>query len=142
MLRKLFILSTLVVTACQTTSQKPEVGRIPEAVPTPVVATEPVEDKSPTFDPDLLIGLGMPAIQGVLGAPDFLRWEGPAQVMQYENEECIVDLFFYEPRPGEEFLLRHIAGRRPTGNSMDKAICFRSHLPNGEWPLLIAPAGF
>lgn len=123
----------LVLSACQATTGKKNVS-LPQAVPTPVVAAVPVEDVTPAFNPETVIGRSIADIQHVLGDPYFLRWEGPAQVMQYKNQRCVVDLFFYEAKPGAPFLLTHMAGRSDDGKRMEAGDCFRSHLPDGKWP--------
>ena len=45
--------------------------------------------------PDSLVGLDFAGVIGLLGEPELRRREPPAEVWQYRNETCVVDLFFY-----------------------------------------------
>lgn len=48
------------------------------------------------FDADELRGLDDQSIALLLGSPGLLRRDEPAQIWQYVDETCILDIFLYE----------------------------------------------
>lgn len=68
------------------------------------------------YDPDDFIGAGPAKLLPMLGAPDFVRREGPAQVWQYRAKHCVLDLFLYES--GEKSRVQHVE-LRPRGQSKE-----------------------
>jgi len=69
----------------------PEVAELPPAAP-----PEPVVDD----DPQRLMGLGRDQVDALLGAPDLVRREPPAEIRQYSAERCIFDVFLYDDGGG------------------------------------------
>lgn len=53
-------------------------------------------------DPHKLIGLERAQLTEFLGAPRFVRRDGPAQMWRYVGESCVLDVFMY----GEDGALR------------------------------------
>ncbi len=53
---------------------------------------EPVIDDNPAR----LIGLDAAGLSGLLGPPELIRREPPAEVWQYRGESCVFDVFLYE----------------------------------------------
>ena len=47
-------------------------------------------------DPDRLIGLGPDALSDILGRPELIRRESPAQVWQYRGVDCVFDVVLYQ----------------------------------------------
>ncbi len=62
------------------------------------------------YDAKDFIGYGPDRLLPILGAPDFVRRDGPAQVWQYRAKHCVLDLFLYET--GENSRVEHVELRR------------------------------
>jgi len=63
-------------------------GTSPRAVPAPNLAQVKA-------DPLRLKGVSAIDARALLGEPDFLRREKPAEVWQYYGQDCVLDLFVY-----------------------------------------------
>ena len=112
-------LTCLVLLAgCQTTAEK--AASVPNGgEPAVAGATAPVSGvgeaskpagAAPTaqivrFSPDEFLGYSPERVLPVLGAPDFVRRDGTAQIWQYRATNCILDLFLY--KTGNETRVRH-----------------------------------
>ncbi len=42
------------------------------------------------------MGLGPGALRTILGKPELVRREAPAEIWQYRNENCVFDVFLYD----------------------------------------------
>ncbi len=62
------------------------------------------------YDAKDFLGFGPDRLLPILGAPDFVRRDGPAQVWQYRAKHCVLDLFLYEN--GENSRVEHVELRR------------------------------
>jgi hypothetical protein len=81
------------------------------AAPTPEVVVE-VEAESGSVPPEQqLMGLSASALEGVLGEPTLLRPEAPAQLWQYADDLCVLQIFLYEPIAGGEAVVEYIEAR-------------------------------
>ena len=58
-----------------------------------------------------LVGMTAQQLGGLLGQPRYLRRESPAQVWQYSDRRCILDIFLY-PEQGE-YRVVHVETRDP-----------------------------
>jgi len=95
----------IVLGACQAPAPKPAVippvpaavpGAIPEvAQPDPATAALPPEPII-NDDPQQLMGLDPSALRALLGEPELVRREAPAEIWQYRNESCVFDVFLYD----------------------------------------------
>lgn len=47
-------------------------------------------------DPQRLMGIGPGALSAVLGEPELIRREAPAEIWQYRNDNCVLDVFLYD----------------------------------------------
>lgn len=122
--------------------------RQPPAEPAPAPA-EPAETEpaislpaglSPTLpDAGRLLGLEPRRIQDVLGAPSLVRREGTAQVMQFKNGNCVLDVIFYEETPGGAFRARHLTSRLTNGTPHEPQACLAVILPGGQFPVGMFP---
>ena len=83
--------------------------------------------------PDL-IGLEPKAVQALLGEVSLKRWEGSAQMMQFSDGACILDVYFYEEAPGEAFRATFLAARRSSGEAMEPPQCLRALLAKQALP--------
>src|SRR3546814_6917860 len=81
-----------VATSSQAAPVKPAAG--PAAMPAPaprVAALPPVND-----DPAQLLGLDRDGVSALLGTPDLISREAPAEPLQYETGNCVFDVVLYE----------------------------------------------
>lgn len=92
----------LALAACQTPTP-PAPSDTPAAAPavagpapaepaTAALPPEPVIDD----DPQRLMGLDPLRLNAVLGAPELVRREPPAEIWQYRGATCVFDVFFYD----------------------------------------------
>lgn len=51
--------------------------------------------KPSRYDPEEFVGYQPDGLLPILGAPDFVRRDGAAQIWQYRAENCVFDLFLY-----------------------------------------------
>ncbi len=65
--------------------------------------------------PERLVGLDAAAIQKMLGIPDFKRRDPPAEIWQYRNDGCLLDVFLYLGDSG--YSVTHVEVR---GRSVDE----------------------
>ena len=59
------------------------------------VATRPPEPEIDD-DPQRLLGLGPNALSDILGRPELVRRESPAQIWQYRGVDCVFDVVLYQ----------------------------------------------
>lgn len=74
------------------------------------------------FDANEFVGFSPDRVLPILGAPDFVRRDGTAQIWQYRDTNCILDLFLYQS--GSEALVKHaeLRSRVPGAESLD--VCY------------------
>ncbi|MEQ8194383.1 MAG: hypothetical protein RIB59_07825 [Rhodospirillales bacterium] len=72
-----------------------------------------------------MIGLDREQVTALLGAPTFRRFDTPADLWQYGNDECILDLFLYRVKNGNVFKVTHADVRRVNGTALTKDACFK-----------------
>ena len=71
------------------TTQPSDAQAAPEIAALP---PEPVIDD----DPARVLGLGPDQLTEILGRPELMRREPPAEIWQYRGESCVFDVFLYE----------------------------------------------
>lgn len=130
------LLLALLVSACATPLPEPTkvVPATPEADQAESLPAPPPLLPPPAPDADRLLGLEPRHIQDALGTPSLVRREGAAQVMQFKNGNCVLDIFFYEEAPGGAFLARHLASRLLDGAPITPGDCLAAILPDGRFP--------
>ncbi len=64
----------------------------PEVPETAALPPEPAIDD----DPARLMGLDRAGLAKLLGDPELMRREPPAEIWQYRGESCVFDVFLYE----------------------------------------------
>jgi hypothetical protein len=71
------------------------------------------------FTPEEFIGFSPERVLPILGAPDFVRRDGSAQIWQYRAPDCVLDLFLYQA--GSETHVKHaeLRSRVPNAESID-----------------------
>ncbi len=82
-------------------------------------------------EPGAVMGLSAGGVTALLGPPDYRRRDRPAEIWQYRNAACVLDLFLYSAE-GAPAKVNHMDFRR-LGTDRDKAglsdrECFRSFL--------------
>ena len=73
-----------------------------------------------------LLGLDGSEITELLGEPKFERSEPPAQIWQYQSNECFVDLFLF--KEAGDLTVDHVEVRGKQVEKTDEKICFASIL--------------
>jgi hypothetical protein len=71
------------------------------------------------FDANEFTGFSPERVLPVLGAPDFVRRDGNAQIWQYRATNCVLDLFLY--KSGSETTVKHaeLRSRVPGAEPLD-----------------------
>lgn len=77
----------------------PAVAALP-AEPAPEPPQEPPQEPPVNDDPAQLMGLGAQEVDALLGPPDLVRREPPAEVRQYSADGCVFDVFLYDAAGG------------------------------------------
>ena len=87
------------------------------------------------FDPDEFVGYSPERVLPILGAPDFVRRDGTAQVWQYRAENCVLDLFLYgaagESRVKHVELRERVPGAEPVEECFSRMRTTRQPKPSG-----------
>jgi len=73
-----------------------------------------------------LSGLGRTQLMGLLGPADFNRVDGPAEIMQYRNGTCTLDVFLYKKDAGDERRVTHVEARDANLDAVSEDACLRS----------------
>lgn len=113
----LLLAAGLTLSACQTgrgeppaiTPDQAAVATPPPAqvAPTPaptVAALPPVDD-----NPARLMGLGREDLSALLGTPDLIRREAPAEIWQYVGGDCVFDVVLYQR--GADYAVSYLEAR-------------------------------
>lgn len=74
------------------------------------------------YDPEEFVGYRPDTLLPVLGAPDFVRRDGPAQIWQYRAENCVFDLFLY--RDGGVSRVDHVELRERGATTESAEACY------------------
>jgi hypothetical protein len=69
---------------------------------------------APAAMPANLVGLGPADIVALLGQPDFRRTDPPAELWQYRNADCVLDIFLYGGSGGYRVVHSETRERRQT----------------------------
>jgi hypothetical protein len=85
-----------------------------------VLITPPAEAVSPKLQS--LIAKSDVELANSLGAPDFRRTDGDAQIWQYRSPACILDAFLYRGRDGVH--IKHVETRGLNVRRLDPDACF------------------
>jgi hypothetical protein len=111
------VVAGLALSACQTGRSEPpaatpgQVAAAPMPVaPAPVpkvAALPPVDD-----DPAQLMGLDRDGVNALLGTPDLIRREAPAEIWQYVGGDCVFDVVLYAR--GQSYAVSYLEARDVT----------------------------
>ncbi|MCH8183425.1 MAG: hypothetical protein IID55_09605 [Proteobacteria bacterium] len=101
--------------------------------PAPAQRTAPPRPVRTVFDPDQLLGMGRDQVVAVLGMPNLLRRDPPAELWLYEGQACTAHLFLYQSSPDGDYQVRYVetqAGQQPAAaNAGD---CFAGLVTSGN----------
>lgn len=75
----------------------------------------------PDMHPDQLLGLDADQLTAMLGPADFRRADGPAEIWQYRNGACVLDLFLYTSRASGDWQVAHVDVRDRTMSASAEA---------------------
>ncbi len=64
-----------------------------------------------SVDSSRLVGLESAQVTGLLGAADFRRDDGPAEILQYRSPTCVLDLYLYRDDGSGEYRVKYIEAR-------------------------------
>jgi hypothetical protein len=65
----------------------------------------------PDMRPEQLLGLSAEQLTDLLGPADFARSDGPAEIWQFRDPDCVLDVFLYmDPQRGA-YGVEHVEGR-------------------------------
>jgi hypothetical protein len=106
------------LTGCQTASGN--VSGVGEASKPPATESKNVAAAQIVrFDANEFVGYSPDRVLPILGAPDFVRRDGTAQIWQYRATNCILDLFLYQS--GSEAQVKHaeLRSRVPGAEPLD-----------------------
>ncbi len=75
-----------------------------------------------------LLGRSAELIEASLGKPDFLRSDGGAEIWQYKNSTCVLNVFLYDDAPSAGGIKRvlHFDARTPDGKTADREACLKA----------------
>lgn len=74
--------------------------------------------------PEDVLGLAADALEKLLGRPELVRRDAPAEVWQYRSNSCVVDLYLYPENAA--YRVAFIEARDPSAASMAADRCFDS----------------
>jgi hypothetical protein len=78
--------------------------------------------KPPRYNPEEFVGYKPDGLLPILGAPDFVRRDGPAQIWQYREKNCVFDVFMY--REGDTSRVNHVELRERGETDEPAEACF------------------
>jgi hypothetical protein len=112
---------------------EPEVGAV---APPPPTLEELLEQNGvrallgpgPVAGPAPLKGLDHTQVTALLGEPQFMRRDRPAQIWQYRSARCALDLFLYEDPGGATHRVQHLEVRADRPARVSERACFRGLL--------------
>jgi hypothetical protein len=61
--------------------------------------------------PEQLLGLGPDQLTALLGRADFTRNDGPAEIRQFREADCVLDVFLYQDPSEGGYRVEHVETR-------------------------------
>ena len=131
----LVLAAGLALSACQTGRSAPPVLTPAQATVTPtaapvaavtapaprVAALPPVDD-----DPNKLLGLNRDGLSALLGTPDLIRRDAPAEIWQYLASDCVFDVVLYQR--GADYAVSYLEARDATAAVLPARTCLNQLL--------------
>ena len=87
-------------------------------------AAAPAPELAKPARPEDVLGLAADALEKLLGRPELVRRDAPAQVWQYRSASCVVDLYLYPERAS--YRVAYIEARDRSAADMAAQRCFDS----------------
>jgi hypothetical protein len=87
-------------------------------------ATAPAPELAKPARPEDVLGLAADALEKLLGRPELVRRDAPAEVWQYRSESCVVDLYLYPEKTS--YRVAFIEARDHSAASIAPDRCFDS----------------
>lgn len=103
----------------------------PPVVPTETAMAAPAPERRYP-EPASLAGLDEGQLSGLLGQPRFKRRDDPAQIWQYRNDACALDVFLYKTGKDGPFTVLHFETRSRDKKPVDQKDCFVSLLKDRD----------
>jgi hypothetical protein len=148
----------LSLTACQSSKPQPA-SQVAQDISTPrtsvttAVPAPPVHKAKPIIEtarlpqkpervypePDSLTGVGISQVFGILGEPEFIRKDHPAEIWQYRGQHCTLDIFLYQATTGIPHKVDYIETRPKPGGPSSNKNCLISILKGREKERGITP---
>jgi hypothetical protein len=112
----------VVVTLLVTVPTLPTPARAPQdaVVKTAAIVVRESAPKPPP-SPERLLGMRGTAVAKVLGPAKFVRRDGDAEIWQYRNDQCVLDVFLYGPSP---LSVAHVDLRKRRRGTQEKSACY------------------
>ncbi len=81
-------------------------------------------------DPEQLIKMTRDDLNGLLGQPDLVRRESPAEIWQYRGKDCVLDVFLYneDDKPESPFKVVYSEARDLDAQNSDQRRCLNGLL--------------
>ena len=86
----------------------PQQAAIPPSVPE---SSDPPPPPLPDVRAAELVGYDRARLTALLGPPDFARRDAPAELLQYRDATCVLDLFLYPPSDAAPERVTHVEAR-------------------------------
>ena len=110
-MRRLALASALLLAGCATRPEAP-----------PPVVQQPVQITPQSRAPTQLAGLTIHEVVQHLGRPELQIREGTSLKLQFRNNYCVLDAYFY-PSTGNQLRVTHVDTRTPSGSGVGQAAC-------------------
>ncbi len=91
--------------------------------PQPVVTAPPIND-----NPNQLMGLDRDSLAALLGQPDLVRREKPAEIWQYVTADCVFDVVLYDSGPA--YRVTYLEARNAAADRLEPRPCLNQVLRN------------
>jgi len=114
------LLPVLLLAACSGTAPKSAPAVTPQTVNAAPVA--PAPPPKPKITASQLLGQSGPWVAAQLGEPAFVRSERTANIWQYKNARCVLNLFLYVETEDAPRVL-HFDARNAEGGNVDRETC-------------------
>ncbi|TQV79881.1 hypothetical protein [Denitrobaculum tricleocarpae] len=130
------IVAAGLLSACAQSRNVPSAGEAsaetsgPEAADGKAPVQESAVPKAPALpdvddNPEQLLTMTRDDLNGLLGQPDLVRRENPAEIWQYRGKNCVLDLFLYneEDNPDSPFKVVYSEARDLNAQKTDQRSC-------------------
>ncbi len=96
-------------------------GAAPAPQPAPQVTARPPAPPPINDDPNQLMGLDRGGVSALLGEPDLVRRENPAEIWQYVTAGCVFDVVLYDS--GTRYRVTYLEARDDAADRLAPRPC-------------------